>query len=396
MHDRRLHVVFDQALESLTPKERMVLQFRFGVGNLHSKKLREIGIQLHLTKKALRKLEMEALSKLDDSVRVESVSRFVKALFPEEQDRDHPRNVQVRELIESAKELNAHVISHLKRRPDDLAKLPWDTFEHLIAEFFASWGFQDVRLVGRDASTAADIFALRKEEHTGVELRYFVEVKRRREKADVQVIDRVYGAMVNERSAHGWHIGMIVSLAGVSKTQKFSRDEWRRLGMEFRARRNLLLHNGLVVNEAYQESSGLAEPPSKGTYLKIDQNYLHNSLATLLGVMMAAKESLSKKYKHYTKIKAAKALWAYLFKSPVMPFEDYWHVDEKADAVVASKTGKHESVISSSERLLLGLWRSHFNGDSDLLTGFNMRRFDRANQVKVFYFLTWATDFAFE
>ena len=127
------------------------------------------------------------------------------------------------------------MISHLKRRPDDLAKLPWDTFEHLIAEFFASWGFQDVRLVGRDASTAADVFALRKEEHTGVELRYFVEVKRRREKADVQVIDRVYGAMVNERSAHGWHIGMIVSLAGVSKTQKFSRDEWRRLGMEFRA-----------------------------------------------------------------------------------------------------------------------------------------------------------------
>jgi hypothetical protein len=165
---------------------------------------------------------------------------------------------------------------------------------------------------------------------------------------------------------------------------------------EFRARRNLLLHNGLLVNDAYRESSGLADPPDKGTHLQIDRTYLQGAITALLNIMTALEKSLTGKYKKYTKLKAARALWAYLFKSPVMPFDDFWHVDEKADSVFATKTSKHESTISGAERLLLGLWRSHFNGDSDLLKGFNMRRFDRANQVKVLYFLTWAPDFSFE
>ena len=88
--------------------------------------------------------------------------------------------------------------------------------------------------VGRRADTGADIFALEKSPLSGVSLRYFVETKLWSGKVGVEVVDRVSGAIFNERHRWGWHLGLIIAPAGWTNMLKFTREELERLGIEFR------------------------------------------------------------------------------------------------------------------------------------------------------------------
>jgi RNA polymerase primary sigma factor len=54
----------DRTLESLTPRERRVIEMRYGLGNEHSRTLVEVGTELSLTKERIRQIEKEALTKL--------------------------------------------------------------------------------------------------------------------------------------------------------------------------------------------------------------------------------------------------------------------------------------------------------------------------------------------
>ena len=68
----------------------------------------------------------------------------------------------VKQAIQEAKSLTPQLIEFLKNQPTQLKHLHWQVFEHLIGEFFASWGFSDVCLVGKNPNTAADIFAMQR------------------------------------------------------------------------------------------------------------------------------------------------------------------------------------------------------------------------------------------
>jgi len=50
--------------EALTPRERLVLQLRFGLGDGHVYPLEKIGAELGLTRERVRQLEIQALKKL--------------------------------------------------------------------------------------------------------------------------------------------------------------------------------------------------------------------------------------------------------------------------------------------------------------------------------------------
>jgi RNA polymerase primary sigma factor len=54
----------DKTLESLTPRERRVIELRYGLGNERSRTLVEVGTELSLTKERIRQIEKEALTKL--------------------------------------------------------------------------------------------------------------------------------------------------------------------------------------------------------------------------------------------------------------------------------------------------------------------------------------------
>ena len=53
-----------RTLESLTPRERRIIELRFGLGNEYSRTLAEVGTELGLTKERIRQIEKEALAKL--------------------------------------------------------------------------------------------------------------------------------------------------------------------------------------------------------------------------------------------------------------------------------------------------------------------------------------------
>lgn len=54
----------DRTMESLTPRERRVIELRYGLGNEESRTLFEVGTELSLTKERIRQIEKEALTKL--------------------------------------------------------------------------------------------------------------------------------------------------------------------------------------------------------------------------------------------------------------------------------------------------------------------------------------------
>lgn len=53
-----------KTLESLTPRERRIIELRFGLGNEYGRTLAEVGTELGLTKERIRQIEREALAKL--------------------------------------------------------------------------------------------------------------------------------------------------------------------------------------------------------------------------------------------------------------------------------------------------------------------------------------------
>jgi RNA polymerase primary sigma factor len=53
-----------KALESLTPRERRIIELRFGLGNEYGRTLAEVGTELGLSKERIRQIEKEALAKL--------------------------------------------------------------------------------------------------------------------------------------------------------------------------------------------------------------------------------------------------------------------------------------------------------------------------------------------
>ncbi|HKC74500.1 MAG TPA: sigma-70 family RNA polymerase sigma factor, partial [Chloroflexota bacterium] len=50
--------------ETLTPRERLVLQLRFGLGNGHVYPLEKIGEKMGITRERVRQIETQALHKL--------------------------------------------------------------------------------------------------------------------------------------------------------------------------------------------------------------------------------------------------------------------------------------------------------------------------------------------
>ncbi len=220
--------VLDEVLLTLNLRERRVLQLRFGLEDGRSRTLEEVGREFGLTAQRVYQIEAKALRKLRHPRRWERIQDTL------ERETAAKSTIELVDVIEATKVLTPHLINYLKEHKTELQRLPWEVFEHLIAEFLTSWGYQDVRLVGRDPNTAADIYAVTKADPSGIPIRYFIEVKRAKAPIGVTVINAVYGAFMQERPAIGWHVAMVVSLAGFRDFARTTHQELALMGVELR------------------------------------------------------------------------------------------------------------------------------------------------------------------
>lgn len=164
--------------------------------------------------------------------------------------------VELIPVIETVNRLEPSLIAHLQKRSEDLDKINPRVFEHLVAEFLAARGFADVRLVGRNPRTSADIFAADFLRAAEVPIKIFVEVKRWRETIGIEVIHQVLGAFLGEKERFGWSAAMIVTVGGFKDFQKWSREELALKGLYLKDRDDLFRY----LKGYKQNASGLWLP----------------------------------------------------------------------------------------------------------------------------------------
>lgn len=157
-------------------------------------------------------------------------------------------------------------------------------------------------------------------------------------------------------------IAFFTNTAGLSR-DSITDNELNEL-LEIKATRNLLIHNNLIENDFYRQTAG---PNRRSTNydkkLSIDKEYLHKSLVAVRGVLQKFVTELSEKYVEYTKVRAVKELFKYIFKTPVMVFENEFEIDETKDVISFRKESSRKKSLSSTERFFYDVWISHTHGD---------------------------------
>jgi hypothetical protein len=198
----------------------------------HEKKLQRTRLRLNARRQKNYTLQDVA----DDSW---SRLRVRLLRFLEQRSSPH-RLAELVPVIERIKRLEPSLIAHLQQHNDDLVRINPVLFEHLFAEFLAARGFDDVRLVGRNARTSADIFAAKFIPGPEILIKLFVEVKRWKDTIGIEVINQVLGAFMSERERFGWNAALIVSVGGFKEFEKWSREELALKGLFLKDRGDLL------------------------------------------------------------------------------------------------------------------------------------------------------------
>lgn len=159
-------------------------------------------------------------------------TRLTDELFPKQ--KPSATDLEVKQVVAQIKSLTPDLLEHLRQHTNDLQNLDPNVFEHLIAEFFASWNFDHVAVVGRNRWTGADVVAMQKAIGAGPPIRYFIEAKRRRDAIGIEVVEKVYGAFLAERPRYGWHVAMIVTATRCAEFARYSKPYLRSIGVELR------------------------------------------------------------------------------------------------------------------------------------------------------------------
>lgn len=240
--DKAFGDALEEVLKTLTYREREIIKLRTGLGDGYAYTTDEIARIFGVKPRRVLQVEAQGIRKLPQPIRAKFLEGLLSPQALEqfealEATRD---SLEVRDRLQQVAHVSVDLIRYVRSRTEDISRLPWQVFEQLVAECLASRGFESVRLVGHDATTAADIFAIEHLGSSGVRLRYFIEVKRWKDKVGVEVIDRVLGAMTSERSVWGWHLAMIVSPVGFKSFRKYTREGLKLMGVELRDRDDIV------------------------------------------------------------------------------------------------------------------------------------------------------------
>jgi hypothetical protein len=137
--------------------------------------------------------------------------------------------------------------------------------------------------------------------------------------------------------------------------------QYNRTLREKKARRNLLMHNNLIVDNTYINTTS-SDPRDIGNRLDITDNYLRETISDAISLLTIFKENLQEKYQTYNKAKAIKQAWQYLFSQPMMDFHDYWEIDNQNNVFLNIDTVKKRvRSLSSGERTILAYWIQNYS-----------------------------------
>jgi Restriction endonuclease/Sigma-70, region 4 len=243
---RRASEMVVLGLDVLDEREKKVIFEYFGLAGGPPKNLSQVSRRFGVSHSMASRLLRGALAKM------------YGALFPDNPKEEEER-LDAHLVVERIRKLTPELIAHLKQHASDLDLIPWPIYEHLIGEFLAAAGFEDVQLMGKNAFTGADIFASYPIGPLGTKMKYFVEVKRWKDRVGVEVIDRVHGALFAEKASFGWHAALIVSSAGFKDFRKYSRHTLDMMGIYLRDREAILkwLHDYQPNNDGLWLPSAL-------------------------------------------------------------------------------------------------------------------------------------------
>ena len=251
----RLAYFTRHVLATLTPRDEKILRMRFGIGERKYTQ-KEIAKDLSISPQRVSKIESDALRKLRSPEKL----KILKELSEKYQE-EIKAPIELYDVIDQVDNLTLDLIKYLKTHEEKIELIPWAVFEHLVAEFLSSQGFEDVRLVGRDSITSADIYATLLVKPLGTRIRFFVEVKRERQKVGINIINTIFGAIGLEREKHGWHAGIIVSVSGFSNIRKHSKTELLLKGIDLKDKNDIL--QWLKYYEPHKNGLWLPDPKRK-------------------------------------------------------------------------------------------------------------------------------------
>lgn len=128
--------------------------------------------------------------------------------------------------------------------------------------------------------------------------------------------------------------------------------------------RNALIHNGGKVSTEINERVKYFKPTNRGSDLRFDSNLIHLFIKEYSDFFAYLENCINNtfgSYQHSSRIERVKKLWEKCFPSPMLRFEDYWDVDNERDIITDIKFPDFEDCISSSEKVLLSIWRHQFD-----------------------------------
>lgn len=132
--------------------------------------------------------------------------------------------------------------------------------------------------------------------------------------------------------------------------------DWEQIN-EFIARRNCLIHNDLIANDAYFRQAGSL----KQKQLQVDESYFLNIISVLNEFLAKIKKSLEEKYSSNSNVSAIKRLWEYLFKDQyLLDFNSCWVYKNNHVRYIGSKIDDLKDCHSPRTIALFSAWMSFF------------------------------------
>ncbi|MBQ9983221.1 MAG: hypothetical protein IJP29_01390 [Lachnospiraceae bacterium] len=142
--------------------------------------------------------------------------------------------------------------------------------------------------------------------------------------------------------------------------------------LEIKETRNLMIHNNLIVNTIYLSKCGekyvRADIKMINKQLPFNKQYACESMKLCIDILRdEIIKPLTEKYNSFTKIKAMKEIWNYLFDSPILNFDEYWQYDTNGrlkQFCLDKDTieGRLEAGFSSTEKMLVSYILMHYWG----------------------------------